>query len=195
MLETLRQIDTEWFLAVNNGWQNPFMDAVCPWLRQPKTWIPLYLLVLYFSWKNFGRHTLWIALGAGLLVLISDQFSANLIKNTFQRLRPCNDPMLKDKVHLLVHCGGGYSFMSAHATNHFAVAVYFSVLFKNFLPKLLPFALLWAALISLSQVYVGVHYPFDVLCGAITGCIFGYVLAELIRSVIRSQSQKQINSK
>lgn len=190
MLETLRQIDTEWFLAINNGWQNPFMDAVCPWLREPRTWVPLYILAIYFTWKTFGRQTLWILLGAGLLVLISDQFSANLIKNTFQRLRPCNDPMLKTQVHLLVHCGGGYSFMSAHATNHFAVAVYFSVLLKQIFPRLLPFALVWAALIALSQVYVGVHYPFDILCGALTGCLFGYAMARGVQIFIRYQSSK-----
>jgi undecaprenyl-diphosphatase len=123
----------------------------------------------------YGKQALWIAIGAALLVLISDQFSANLVKNTFERLRPCNDPILKTKVHLLTYCGGGYSFMSAHATNHFAIAVYFSMLFKKRLPSMLPYALIWAASIALSQVYVGVHYPFDVICGAITGCVFGYL--------------------
>lgn len=181
MLEGLKQLDTELFLAINNGWQNDFMDAVCPWLRQPKTWIPLYIIALYFSWKHFGKNIIWVALGAGLLVLVCDQFSANLVKNAFERLRPCNDPLLKEKVHLLVHCGGGYSFMSAHATNHFGVAVFFSMLFKKAYPKLLPFALLWAACISVSQVYVGVHYPFDVLCGGLTGCVFGYAAARLVQ--------------
>lgn len=181
MLETLKQIDTDWFLAINNGWQNAFMDWLCPWLRQPKTWIPLYALAIWFSWKMFGKQMVWVLLGAGLLILISDQFSANLVKNTFERLRPCNDPFLKNKVHLLTYCGGGYSFMSAHATNHFAIAVYFSMLFKMRLPRMLPYALIWAASIALSQVYVGVHYPFDVICGAITGSIIGYLASILVR--------------
>ena len=80
MLETLKQIDTEWFLAINNGWQNSFMDWLCPWLRQPKTWTPLYAVALWFSWKVYGKQALWVAIGAGLLILVADQFSANLIK-------------------------------------------------------------------------------------------------------------------
>lgn len=185
MLETLKQIDTEWFLAINNGWQNDFMDWLCPWLRQPKTWIPLYIIAMWFAWKIYGKQALWVAVGAGLLILVSDQFSANLIKNTFERLRPCNDPILKTKVHLLTYCGGGYSFISAHATNHFAIAVYFSLLFKNTYPRMLPYAILWAASIAISQVYVGVHYPFDIICGAIIGSIFGYIGAVLISKIIR----------
>lgn len=180
MLETLKQIDTQLFLLVNNGMQNPVFDWLCPWLREAKIWIPLYVLMLWLCWKHFGKQSLWIFAGAGLLVLISDQFSANLIKNTVERLRPCNDPFLSPKVHLLVHCGKGFSFMSAHATNHFAVAVFFSVLFKNRIRYILPVALMWAAAVSFSQVYVGVHYPFDVLCGALTGSLFGYLGGKFI---------------
>lgn len=182
MIESLKHIDTEWFLAINNGWASPLLDAVCPWLRQPRTWIPLYAVLLYISWKQFGRNSLWIVAGAALLVLVCDQFSANLVKNTFERLRPCNDPALKERVRLLVHCGGGYSFMSAHATNHFGVAVFFSMIFRPHSRVILPFALVWAACIALSQVYVGVHYPFDILCGALTGSLFGYIAARILNA-------------
>lgn len=185
MLELLKEWDTSLFLGINNGWQNPVMDWLCPWLREARLWIPLYILAAWFSWKQFGKQTLWIFLAAGLLVLISDQFSANLIKHTFERLRPCNDPILRTKVHLLVHCGSGYSFMSAHATNHFAVAMFFSRVFRQRLPNLWPFAFLWAAAIALSQVYVGVHYPFDILCGALTGMLFGYLMARLLTQKLK----------
>lgn len=180
MFSLINDFDTSLFLAINNGWQNPFLDAVCPWLREAKHWIPFYMLLLYLSWKHYGRQTLWVILGVGVLVLISDQFSANLVKNTFERLRPCNDPILKTKVHLLVHCGQGYSFMSAHATNHFAIAAYFMVLFKDWIPKFWIVALVWASAISLSQVYVGVHYPLDIIAGAICGSLFGYFAAKLV---------------
>lgn len=190
MLEMLKQLDTEWFLSINNGWQNAFMDWLCPWLRQPKTWIPLYVLAVFFSWKKFNKNAIWVVLGAALLVLICDQFSANLVKNTFERLRPCNDPALKNQVHLLVGCGGGYSFMSAHATNHFGIAVFFSVIFKQWYPKLIWFALFWAACISLSQVYVGVHYPFDIICGALTGCLFGLIMSFVVNKWLNNKIYK-----
>ena len=187
MFETLKQIDTTWFLAINNGLQNSFMDVVCPYLREPKFWIPVYVLVAWLSYKKFGTKALWVMLAAGVLVLISDQFSANLIKKSVMRLRPCNEPTLKDQVHLLVHCGQGYSFMSAHATNHFAIAVYFSLLFRAYWRWLLPVALLWAASIAFSQVYVGVHYPLDVLCGALTGSVFGYIASKLVKQKLALQ--------
>lgn len=180
MFNFITEFDTSLFLAINNGWQHPFLDAVCPWLRDAKHWIPFYVFLLYLSWRYYGKQVMWIMLGAGILVLISDQFSANLIKNTFERLRPCNDPLLKNKVHLLVNCGQGYSFMSAHATNHFAIAAYFAILFKKQLPGFWLLLLFWASCISISQVYVGVHYPLDIFAGAICGIIFGYVAALLV---------------
>lgn len=180
MFNLINEFDTSLFLAINNGWQNSLLDVVCPWLRDAKHWIPFYIILLYLSWKHYGRQVLWVILGVSVLVLISDQFSANLVKNTFERLRPCNNPELKDKVHLLVNCGQGYSFMSAHATNHFAIAVYFIMLFKNWIPKFWILALVWASAISISQVYVGVHYPLDILAGAFSGGTFGYFAARLV---------------
>lgn len=180
MLETLKQIDTQLFLLINGKWHNTFFDMVCPWLREAKHWIPFYLLLLYLSWKHYGKTMIWIVLGAALLVFITDQFSANLVKNSVERLRPCNNPGLKQHVRLLVHCGQGYSFISAHATNHFAIAAYFIVLFRQWIPYFHMVAFLWAASISYSQIYVGVHYPFDVLVGAICGSIFGQYGAKLV---------------
>jgi membrane-associated phospholipid phosphatase len=176
MLDWFNQIDTELFLRVNNGMQNALLDAVCPWLREPKFWIPLYVLLLYLCVKQFGVKTIWVLLSVALLVLISDQFSANLVKNIFQRLRPCNQPALKAQVHLLVHCGSGYSFMSAHASNHFAIAVFLGLLLKQNYKYLIFALVVWAFSIAFSQVYVGVHYPFDVTCGAIAGSLWGYLM-------------------
>lgn len=188
MLDTLKQLDTTWFLAINNGLQNSLFDAVCPYLREPKFWIPLYVLAAWVSYKKFGVKALWVMLAAGLLVLVSDQFSANLIKKSVMRLRPCNDPILQTHVHLLVRCGNGFSFMSAHATNHFAIAVYFSLLFKTYWRWLFPVALVWAGSIAFSQVYVGVHYPLDVICGALTGSLFGYIFSRIVQSKLALQA-------
>jgi membrane-associated phospholipid phosphatase len=174
MIETLKHIDTTWFLAINNGMQNAFLDIVCPFMRNQKTWYLLYALLFVISYKKWKKKSLWILGGAVLLILLADQISANLIKNTVQRLRPCNEPSLAGMVNNIVGCGKGYSFISAHATNHFAIAVFFSMIFYREYKWVFYVAIFWAALIAFSQVYVGVHYPFDVICGAILGSTLGY---------------------
>lgn len=180
MIETLKQIDTEWFLAVNNGMQNGFLDVLCPFMRNQKNWYLLYVMVLWVCYRRWKNQSIWVLGGAVLLVLISDQVSANLIKNTVQRLRPCNEPALTGMVNNIVGCGKGYSFISAHATNHFAIALFFSVLFYPTYRWVPYIAIVWAALIAFSQVYVGVHYPFDVISGGALGALFGYFAGRFI---------------
>ncbi len=111
------------------------------------------------------------------VVAVSDTTSSKLIKKSVQRIRPCNDANIKSEVQLLVTCGSGYSFTSSHATNHFAVATFLILtLFRRF--RWAKFALVsWAASIAYGQVYVGVHYPLDVLAGSFLGIIIGVLLA------------------
>jgi undecaprenyl-diphosphatase len=180
MIETLKHIDTSWFLAVNNGMQNGLLDIICPFMRNQKNWYLLYVVLLWICYRKWKNETLWILGGAVALILISDQLSANLIKNTVQRLRPCNEPALAGMVNNIVGCGKGYSFISAHATNHFAIGVFFSMLFYREYRWVPYVAILWASLIAFSQVYVGVHYPFDVICGGLLGAILGYTGGKLI---------------
>jgi len=183
MFETINHIDQQFFLAINNGLQNSFFDWLCPMLRNPTMWIPLYAIVIFFIYKRYKKETLWILIGAAVLILVSDQVSAHLIKNLVQRLRPCNDPSIQNQVHLLVNCGGGYSFISAHATNHFALAFYMMGFFATSKKWFVPLAIVWASSIAFSQVYVGVHYPFDIICGAILGSILGYIFMRILKVI------------
>src|SRR2546430_2692811 len=98
MIETIKHIDQQFFLAINQGLQNPFFDWLCPVLRNQKIWYPLYAILIFFVYRKYQKQTLWILLGATVLILVSDQLSANLIKNLVQRLRPCNDPEFKLQV-------------------------------------------------------------------------------------------------
>jgi undecaprenyl-diphosphatase len=166
---------------VNNGMQNAFLDWLCPLLRKQGNWYLLYAVLVFFLYRKHQKNTIWIVVGAALMILITDQLSAHLIKNIVQRLRPCNDPALQSQVHLLVHCGQGFSFVSSHATNHFALAIFVPAFFPDQGKWLLPVALLWAGSIAFSQVYVGVHYPFDVICGALLGSIIAYIAALIVR--------------
>jgi undecaprenyl-diphosphatase len=110
-----------------------------------------------------------------MTVGVADQLSSELIKKKVERLRPCRETQLQPAARTLVHCGGGYSFTSSHATNHFAVAVFIFFSWGLCWKRWRWLLLLWAASISLGQVYVGVHYPLDILVGAINGSILGYL--------------------
>lgn len=190
MIDQLIQWDKQLFTAINSGMQSGLLDMVCPFMRKQSNWYLLYAVIAFFLFWKYQIRALWILMSAGLLILISDQVSANLIKNTVQRIRPCNDSDFKDQVRLLVGCGGGYSYLSAHATNHFAIAIFLHQVWGRVYKWFLPVALFWAALIAFSQVYVGVHYPLDVLSGALLGTILGYVGGTLVnRFILQPQNQ------
>ncbi|MGB4774751.1 MAG: phosphatase PAP2 family protein [Daejeonella sp.] len=173
MPEQLAELDRNLFFAINHGLANPFFDWLMPWLRNPWLWSPLYLFILVFFLYQYKKQGL-ILLGFFVLTFaITDYLSASIIKPAVARLRPCNDPQIKTGVHSLIHCGSGYSFPSAHAANHFALALFLIRVFYRRWKAVLPLALLWAFLISFAQVYVGVHYPFDVMGGAVIGSIIG----------------------
>lgn len=172
MIETFRQIDFQFFQFINTACANPVADVICPILRNKATWIPLYLLLAIYIYKHFSTKLLWFILFGALTVLLSDQTASHIVKPLVHRLRPCNNPDFQNQVRLLVeHCGSGFSFVSAHAANHFALATFFALSFPKYKWNYLFY--IWAAAISLSQVYVGVHFPADVAGGALLGIATG----------------------
>ena len=178
MLSSLLELDRAAFLAINNGLSHPWLNTICLVFRNQSTWYPMYALVIYFLVRTYKKESWKILLAAALMVFVTDQFSANLVKNTFMRLRPCVEPLLAGKViHLTGSCNG-YSFISAHATNHFAIAMFvYQTLRSRF--SWWGIAFLWAGLISYAQIYVGVHYPADILGGALLGSFAGFIAARL----------------
>ncbi len=108
-------------------------------------------------------------------ILLSDQISSTVVKPFFERIRPCNDPVMQSGLRLLLDgCGAGYSFTSSHATNHFALAVYLTFTLRTWIGRYAWILFLWAATIAYAQVYAGVHYPLDVIGGALLGSAIGY---------------------
>lgn len=191
MIAFIKEIDQQLFIGINQGMANVFFDIICPFMRKQSNWYLLYVLIAYFIYEKYRGKSIWILISAALLILITDQISANLIKNTVQRIRPCNDPVFKHQVRLLVGCGGGYSYLSAHAANHFAIAIFVWGVFGKIYRWFLPCAIFWAAFISFSQVYVGVHYPIDVISGAILGSILGLCAYKLVESRLLIPTFKQ----
>ena len=121
-----------------------------------------------------------------LLVSLSDFISSHFIKDYFNRMRPCRDPFMAHQIRFLAkYCGANGSFTSSHAVNHFAFATYVFGTLKRISPYFF-LLFIWAGFISFSQVYVGVHYPSDVLVGGLLGCVFGWIAVRLARSTFSS---------
>jgi len=165
-------------VKINSVWTNSLFDSVLPWWREANTWIPLYLFLLLFGILNFGKKVwLWLAFIV-LTLVITDQVSSHIIKPLVGRIRPCNEPSLAGQVRLLLgNCSGTYSFTSSHAANHFGFAVFLVITLQQVFGKWRRWLLVWAASVSYAQVYVGIHYPLDVLGGAILGIATGYLSA------------------
>jgi membrane-associated phospholipid phosphatase len=172
--------DQQLFEKINTDWTNPALDALMPFVRNPLNWAPLYLFLFVFVVLNFKMKGLWWAVFFISVIALTDMTGNYVFKHGFERLRPCNDPDFFEQVRLLIdHCGAGYSFTSNHAANHFGMAAFFFVTFRHLLKKGVWAVLAWAALIAYAQVYVGVHYPLDVFCGALLGLVFGITMGSL----------------
>jgi undecaprenyl-diphosphatase len=173
MLTSIKQWDTSLFLYLN-GVHNATWDPVMSFMSLIPVWFPLYIVLILYIIKKFRREAWLILLFATILILLSDQTSVQLFKHLVERLRPCHDPIIAAKVHLVNNqCGGLYGFVSSHAANTFAVTVFTGKLFANRSYTVL--MVLWASIISYSRIYLGVHYPLDVLCGALLGISIGYL--------------------
>jgi undecaprenyl-diphosphatase len=167
------RLDQHLFLFINSM-NSPFWDQVMYIISGRVIWAPLYLAILITLGIRYRRKFLILILVIILAIILSDQISL-LIKNSVHRLRPCHEPALEGLVHLVRNqCGGAYGFVSSHASNSFNIAVLSLLLIKR---KWFSYSmLLWAAIIGYSRVYLGVHYPGDVLCGSLIGILIGWSL-------------------
>ena len=184
-LQWLEQWDTYLFLKINTVWTSPVLDSIYPWWRDANAWIPLYLFLLVFVLLNFKKKALPWILFAVLTVVLTDQLNSTYIKSWVGRLRPCSDPNFMGHVRLLLNnCSGGFSFPSSHAVNHFGFAMFVFLTLRPIFKKWGYLLFLWAGSIVYGQVYVGVHYPIDVLCGSILGCLLGYMMATIFNKKV-----------
>ena len=147
-------------------------------------WIPLYIIFLYFLYKNFNKKSLfYILLFVALGITASDQI-ANIFKFGFERLRPCHDPSLEGLLRE-VKCGGKFGFYSAHSSNSFFVATYITILLGKKIKQLPYFLFVWAAIVAYSRVYLGMHFPGDIIVGAIMGILLALFFGTLAKKVIK----------
>lgn len=190
MFESLEAIDRSIVLAVNS-WNTPFLDQFFWMVTQTVTWIPFYVLLLYFIWKKNGLKTMLVFLGmALLLVALVDSSTTYLFKETIQRYRPSHNLLLENKLHFFVksngdlYQGGQYGFFSSHASNNAAIALLSWLFLGKDYPRLKWLLIASVGLIGLSRIYLTVHYLSDVLCGIVWGLLWAFVFWKLYQQFI-----------
>ncbi len=187
-MQQLIHIDKVLFRLFNSQLTNPFFDWIMPWLRNSLVWVPLYLFILLLVAINFKKKGFWIIVFAIITVALTDGLSSKLIKPYFGRLRPCNDPDMINIVRFLLNVRpGNGSFTSSHAANHFGIAMFLYSVLKPYFGKWMLLFFVWAFFISYAQVYVGVHYPFDILGGTVLGCLIGYGTAFICKQQLKEK--------
>ena len=193
MYEQLIMLDRDLLLAIN-GFHNHVLDSIMIFASSKIGWIPLYLILLYIIVKDY-RHSSWVVfLIIGLTIAIADLSSVYLFKNIFQRLRPCYNDELSGLLHIVKPCGGKFGFISSHAANSFAFASLIIFLLRKRHRWIWFVMLFYATIIIYSRVYLGVHYPSDVVAGAIVGGIIGFGCYRLF-TILKVGSKNSLLSK
>lgn len=187
---------SEWdlllFKLINTGSSNSVLDIIAPILRYPKTWIPLYLSMLILALFQYKKKVwIWV-LFCILCITLTDQISSQWLKYLFDRPRPCSIPEITEVILRVNRCPGNASFPSSHAVNHTGIALFFLTTLSPSLKAYRYFIFLWPISISFAQVYVGVHYPSDVLGGIMIGCILGLLPSLFFHLSINNKKRKHL---
>jgi undecaprenyl-diphosphatase len=180
MLEKIKELDTN-LLVYLNGLGSETYDNFWLFITSQLNWIPFFLLLFYLIYKKIGgKQTLYVMLFIAVLILFTDQ-TCNLFKRTFERLRPCNEPGLKSIIRI-VQVRNSYSFFSGHAANTMAVTTFLYLILKRHF-KYLGFLFLWPLIFAYSRIYLGLHYPGDILTGYLFGALFGFLIYLVYRKL------------
>lgn len=180
----MQSIDTQWFLWINQLDVPATVDTILLYWRNASTWLPLYVLLILGITIRFKRKGVLIVLFAIATAGVSDLTTSRLLKPAFERPRPCHTLSEDDGLMLKVKCGRGHSMPSAHAANHFSLALFLLLSLGQRLRVLTGGLILWAIIVGFAQIYVGVHYPFDILAGFIWGSMLALSFYRLYLSVM-----------
>jgi undecaprenyl-diphosphatase len=186
-MEQIKQWDRELLLWLNSAHTN-WLDQPMYWMTQIIFWLPLYLLLIYLLFRKMGKQSWWALLGVTISILLSDQITSTFMKPFFARLRPSHEPSLEGLIHLVKNYRGGlYGFASGHAATTFAVATIVWFLLKLYY-RWISFIFLWAALMTYTRIYLGVHYPGDILVGTSIGIMCGWTGFKLSQYLIKKNA-------
>lgn len=191
MIEKILQYDTELFIYLNSL-GTPTWDPF--WLAYTGkfNWIPFYALLLYLIFRQIGKKPMLITLVVVFFMILATDQTTNLFKHGLHRLRPCHLAEIIDSMRLVRDgCGGRFGFFSGHASNTMAAAIFIGLMLKNKYKYLQYILIVWAFLMAYSRVYIGVHYPLDIVMGMSFGALMGYVFYKLnlfaMRKILNSE--------
>lgn len=188
MLEDLKQFDTELFLAIN-GKHNAFFDTIMYWASDKLFWFPFYAVLIVFLVRIYKKFAIYILLAIAVTITLCDQTASGLLKNLVKRFRPSHEPTLVQLVHLSeAGPGGKYGFVSSHSANVFGLVTFLFFLLPAKYNWLKIILLFWAFLVSYSRIYNGVHYPFDILGGAIVGILSGSLIWFIFKTIFKNST-------
>jgi len=188
MAHFFSSIDHSLFRFINESLANPVFDFIMPKIREKFTWLPLYIGLGVWLYLKEKKRSFYFMLAFALCAILSNLISADILKHLFHRIRPCASAELEMQVRMLIPCSNGFSMPSAHASNHMAMGMFSACMFRYFkMPAPAVAFIIWALLIGFAQIYVGVHYPGDVLVGFIIGGIIGYAIWLLLKKMVISR--------
>ncbi len=178
MTDKLLKLDREIFLYLN-GKHVDWLDSPMFIFTHTLSWMPLFLVLLYFIAKEYRQQTWIFVIGIALAIALADQITSSVMKPYFIRWRPSHDPSLTGMVHLVKnYVGGKYGFASSHAANTFAVATFIYSLLKK-RRRWISLIFIWAIFVCYTRIYLGVHYPGDLIAGALVGAFSGWVMVKI----------------
>jgi undecaprenyl-diphosphatase len=190
-MERLLELDRDAFLFLNRL-NTPWLDTIMPWITRTESWTPLFLVLIYLVIREYRKDSWAVLLGVALTILFADQVTSELMKPFFARLRPSHDPSLDGLVHIVDgYRGGLYGFASGHAANTFGVATFVVSVLSRY--RWIPWLFLWAGLMTYSRIYLGVHYPGDVLVGAIVGIVGALLMLRLTEFLLKRYGHREFS--